>query len=140
MAKLTTKQEKFAQHWYLTGNKSEAYRVAYDAENMSESVVNVKASELSKNGKVAVRYKELSGEGQKRLETTVDIVDSMYKSAWKVAKEKDMPSAMVSAAGGLAKLHGLNAPDKQQVEHSGTPEAPIVSVYLPSNSRDVDSD
>ena len=135
--KLTTKQEKFAQEWYATGNKTEAYRTAYDAENMSDAVINVKASELSRNGKIAVRYKELSGEGQKRLETTVDTVDAMYKSAWKLAKDNGIPSAMVSAATGLSKLHGLNAPEKRDVTID---TAPVVSVYLPSNGRDSESE
>ena len=56
---LTPKQEKFIQECLATGNASEAYRRAYDAEKMSPAVINVKASELLKNGKVAVSLQEL---------------------------------------------------------------------------------
>jgi len=41
----------------------------------------------------------------------------MYFKAWKLAEEIKNPAAMVSAASGMAKLHGLNAPDKVQAEH-----------------------
>lgn len=116
---LTPKQEKFAQVWYATGNKSEAYRQAYNAGNMSAKVINVKAVEVAANGNVAVRFAELQKAAKKRNDTTVDTLDAMFKEAWKIGREIKNPSAMVSAASGLAKLHGLNAPDKQDVNHSG---------------------
>lgn len=117
---LTTKQEKFAQEWFSTGNKSEAYRRAYNAENMAENVINVKATELSQNGKVAVRYKELVEAAQKRNETTVDVLDKMAKNAWAIAKEDRSPSAMNQSVAVLAKLHGLNQPEKKDINHSGS--------------------
>ena len=116
---LTPKQEKFAQVWHATGNKSEAYRQAYNAGNMSAEVINVKAVEVAANGNVAVRFAELQKAAKKRNDTTVDTLDAMFKEAWKIGREIKNPSAMVSAASGLAKLHGLNAPDKQDVNHSG---------------------
>ena len=117
---LTPKQEKFAQVWHATGNKSEAYRQAYNAGNMSAEVINVKAVEVAANGNVAVRFAELQKAAKKRNDTTVDTLDAMFKEAWKIGREIKNPSAMVSAASGLAKLHGLNAPDKQHVDHSST--------------------
>ena len=116
---LTPKQEKFAQVWHATGNKSEAYRQAYNAGNMSAEVINVKAVEVAANGNVAVRFAELQKAAKKRNDTTVDTLDAMFKEAWKIGREIKSPSAMVSAASGLAKLHGLNAPDKQDVNHRG---------------------
>ena len=116
---LTPKQEKFAQVWHATGNKSEAYRQAYNAGNMSAKVINVKAVEVAANGNVAVRFAELQKAAKKRNDTTVDTLDAMFKEAWRIGREIKNPSAMVSAASGLAKLHGLNAPDKQDVNHSG---------------------
>ena len=116
---LTPKQEKFAQVWYATGNKSEAYRQAYNAENMSAKVINVKAVEVAANGNVAVRFAELQKAAKKRNDTTVDTLDAMFKEAWRIGKQNSNPSAMVSATSGLAKLHGLNAPDKQDVNHRG---------------------
>ena len=117
---LTPKQEKFAQVWHATGNKSEAYRQAYNAGNMSAEVINVKAVEVAANGNVAVRFAELQKAAKKRNDTTVDTLDAMFKEAWRIGKQNSNPSAMVSATSGLAKLHGLNAPDKQHVDHSST--------------------
>ena len=116
---LTPKQEKFAQVWHATGNKSEAYRQAYNAGNMSAEVINVKAVEVAANGNVAVRFAELQKAAKKRNDTTVDTLDAMFKEAWRIGKQNSNPSAMVSATSGLAKLHGLNAPDKQDVNHRG---------------------
>lgn len=60
MAKLTEKQEKFAQ---LVGAKglgqSEAYREAYSAGGMSDQVVWSSASDLAGHPKVSVRIAEL---------------------------------------------------------------------------------
>ena len=116
---LTPKQEKFAQAWHATGNKSEAYRQAYNAGNMSAEVINVKAVEVAANGNVAIRFAELQKAAKKRNDTTVDTLDAMFKEAWRIGKQNGNPSAMVSATSGLAKLHGLNAPDKQDVNHRG---------------------
>ena len=117
---ITPKQKKFAQVWHATGNKSEAYRQAYNAENMSDAAIVSKAYEVSVNGEVAVRFAELQKAAQKRNNVTVDTVSQMYLEAWHLAKKISNPSAMVSAAGGMAKLHGLNAPDKQRVDHSSS--------------------
>lgn len=60
MAKeLTPKQESFVLAYLKTGNASEAYRSSYNASDMADHVVHVKASELLKNGKVAVRLGDL---------------------------------------------------------------------------------
>ena len=117
---LTPKQEKFAQVWYATGNKSEAYRQADKCGNMSEATINNKAYALSLEGEITARFAELQKAAQKRNNVTVDTVSQMYLEAWKMAKSIENPSAMVSAASGMAKLHGLNAPDKQHVDHSST--------------------
>lgn len=117
---ITPKQEKFAQVWHATGNKSEAYRQSYNCGNMSADVINVKAVEVAANGNVAVRFAELQKAAQKRNNVTVDTVSQMYLEAWKMAKSIENPSAMVSAASGMAKLHGLNAPDKQHIDHASS--------------------
>jgi hypothetical protein len=98
--------------WFSTGNKSEAYRQAYDAENMSPATIRVKASELSKNGNIAVMYSELMSAAQERNDTTVDRLDQMAKRAYEVAEETKTPAAMNQAVSVLAKLHGLNQPEK----------------------------
>ena len=117
---LTPKQEKFAQAWHATGNKSEAYRQAYNAENMTDAAINDEAYRLSVNPEITLRFAELQKAAQKRNNVTVDTVSQMYLEAWHLAKKISNPSAMVSAAGGMAKLHGLNAPDKQHIDHASS--------------------
>ena len=56
---LTQKEEKFVEVWMLTGNKSRAYREAYDCEKSKESTVNENACRLSKDSKIASRFNEL---------------------------------------------------------------------------------
>lgn len=62
---LTKKQETFSIEYVKSGNASAAYRLAYDAENMSNESINVKSSELLKNGKVGLRVKELQEQAAK---------------------------------------------------------------------------
>ncbi len=62
MRRLTAKQEKFCIKYVECGNASEAYRFSYSCKKMKDHVVWVKASELLKVGKVAVRVKELQQE------------------------------------------------------------------------------
>ena len=59
MAKLTDKQEKFAQELIKGKSQREAYKAAYSCSRMKDRTIDVKASELFNNGKVTVRYNEL---------------------------------------------------------------------------------
>lgn len=59
MDKLTPKQEMFVQGIITGLSQRQAYRKAYKAEKMSDETVDSRASELLKNGKVTVRYREL---------------------------------------------------------------------------------
>lgn len=74
MRSLTLKQERACQEFIKTGNKSAAYRAAYNAGRMSEASVNVRACELFKQGKIAVRIKELMAPVAKRAQISVDRV------------------------------------------------------------------
>lgn len=67
--KLTQKQEKFVQELIKGKSQRQAYRAAYpNSKKWKDNVVDVKASELLKNGKVSVRYNELRGKVIKRAE------------------------------------------------------------------------
>lgn len=111
---LTVKQETFIQAYIENGgNKSAAYRTAYNAENMQENVINVKACELFKNGKVAVRMLELQEEHRQRHNVTVDSLTEELDSAKDLAKDEKQPAAMTGAIMGKAKLHGLITDNKK---------------------------
>jgi hypothetical protein len=91
---------------------------------MKESTVHVKASELLKNGKVAVRLDELQKRAQKRHDISIDTLTEMLKADRELAREIEQPGAAVSAVMGLAKIHGLIL-DKAQI--SGDGDNPIVT-------------
>jgi len=69
---LTPKQEKFSQKFVELGNASEAYRQAYDAENMSPEAIHEEAYRLTNNPDVALRIEHLQELSRKRHEVTVD--------------------------------------------------------------------
>ena len=106
---LTIKQEKFCMVYVETGNASEAYRQAYNAENMTQEVIAVKACELMKNGNVSVKVKELKSGHTKRHELTIDDLVKQLEEARQVALTLENPqcSAAISATMGTAKLLGL---------------------------------
>lgn len=64
--KLTAKQELFAQNYIKTGNASEAFRLSYDAKNMTTKSIWEKSCVLLKNVKVAERVNELQQELNKK--------------------------------------------------------------------------
>jgi phage terminase small subunit len=72
--KLTIKQEKFVQGLFAGLSQREAYKQAYNCKNMSDSVIDVKACELAKNGKVVVRLKEMKDKLCDRNLVTVERV------------------------------------------------------------------
>ncbi|OWK36917.1 terminase small subunit [Fimbriiglobus ruber] len=74
----TPKQEKFCQKYIELGNASEAYRQAYDAENMSPEAIGVEACRLLQNPKVALRIEDLQRLHLKRHEVTIDRVVAEY--------------------------------------------------------------
>lgn len=75
---LTLKQENFCQAYIRLGDKSAAYREAYNASKMKAESVNRKAVELFENGNITARITELQGEVKKRNDVTIDeIVKSL---------------------------------------------------------------
>ena len=105
--KLTPKQEKFCYGYMETGNASEAYRQAYNAEKMRPDTVNNKAYGLLQKGGIRARLDELRAEHKKRHEITVDTLVAELEEARKLAFETDKAAAAVSATMGKAKLLGL---------------------------------
>lgn len=119
---VTVKQETFIQEYLENGgNKTAAYKVAYNVENTKENVINVKACELFKNGNVAVRLLELQQEHQKRHNVTIDSLTKELDEARDVAKEEAQPAAMTGATMGKAKLHGLITDKKELGGIAGKP-------------------
>lgn len=85
--KLTPKQEKFIQNIVSGMSQREAYKNSYNAENMKDEVIDVKACELFNDGKVKVRYQELIDKledeaimtAKQRMKWLSDVVNNIQK-------------------------------------------------------------
>lgn len=79
---LTAKQEKFVRNLVKGMSQREAYKNSYDAENMSDKVIDNEASKLFNSHEISMRYKELQDRldnatimtAQERLEYLTGIV------------------------------------------------------------------
>lgn len=82
---LTAKQEKFVRNLIQGMSQREAYKNSYDAENMSDKVIDNEASKLFNSREISIRYKELQ-EGldkhtimtaQERLEYLTEVIKGL---------------------------------------------------------------
>lgn len=89
MAKgLTVKQEKFVQELIKGKSQREAYKAAYNAKNMADNTIDVKASQLLKKDKVRARYEQLRGKVIKRTEEKAIITaEEIIKEITSIAKD-----------------------------------------------------
>lgn len=71
-ASLTIKQEKYCQAYIRLGDKSAAYREAYNASKMKPESINRKAFDVFENVNVRARIEELQAEVKKRNDVTID--------------------------------------------------------------------
>lgn len=106
---LTPKQEAFCLAYLKTGNASEAYRQAYNAANMKPDSINVNASKLLANAKVALRLSELNRaavtdavmtrqEALERLSSfaRTDLVDLVEFGSYEVGEQDGQPVIQAS--------------------------------------------
>jgi phage terminase small subunit len=105
---LTPKQEAFATAVASGKNQSEAYREAYDAGKMKPSSVNVNASKLMADAKVAQRVAELRKPVAEKAQITLEshLRDLMMLRNIAV-KEKQISAAIAAeiARGKAAGVH-----------------------------------
>ena len=87
MSNLTPKQEKFVQALVSGMSQREAYKEAYNAANMKDEVIDVRASELLKKSKVKVRYEELVNENKEKALYTLE--NSINDLIWIKEKAKE---------------------------------------------------
>jgi len=110
---LTDKQEAFALKYVECNNASQAYRHAYNTENMKDEVIHVKACELKKSGNVAVRILELQEHHREKHEITIEYLTQELKNALQLGKDEKLPNAMVSALKEMSVLHGLRVEKRE---------------------------
>ena len=63
---LTTKQEIFVQRLIEGDSQTDAYRFAYNCENMKDSTITNNAYKLMQNNEISTRYEELLEEHKKK--------------------------------------------------------------------------
>lgn len=131
---LTPKQEAFAQAYVETGNASEAYRRAYDAQDWKQTSVVVNASKLLAQTNVSLRVAELRGEALERHEMTVEVIAALLHDDRDFAREVGSASASVAATTGLAKLYGLGTDKLDLTNSDGTlTRAPVYKMVDKDN-------
>ena len=140
MNKLTPKQRKFAEEYVNTGNASEAYRRAYDvSETTSLDTIKVNSSKLLADTNIILTVKELQKQEAEAFQITrKEVAEGYFKmiKSWEylmdlaakenltkeqkakfyLLKEMVKGSDYRGAYDSIAKMFGLNAPDKQEIE------------------------
>ena len=114
---MTPKQEHFARLYVETGNASEAYRQAYNAENMKPETVTNEAYKLLQSPDISAMVDDLKAEARQRHAVTVDDLLHELEQARAAALAAPTPpsSAAVSATMGKAKMLGLLV-DKAEIK------------------------
>jgi len=106
---LTEKQEAFVQAVFSGENFSDAYRQAYDAENMSNASIHRQAHELAYSPKVSARLEQLSREKEhERRMQRVSRADRTLQKLEEIAlRPGDPDGTQVRALELLGKTMGL---------------------------------
>ena len=112
MEKLTAKQEAFCQGIADGKTQADAYRAAYDAENMTDKNVWEEASKLMSTPKVSQRVVELKRALEEKQLWTREMSVKGLMAAFSVAKNNSNASGMIGAIKELNNMHGFNAPIK----------------------------
>ena len=140
--KLTPKQRNFCELYVDNGNASESYRLAYDVGiNTKVSTITSKASHLLAEYNISTTIKDLRTQQADKFEITRSDVAKGYLeiiNAWKrlmtlasketlskdekqkfyLLKEMVKGSDYRGAYDSLAKMFGLNEPDKTQIDQT----------------------
>jgi len=127
VAKLTPKQEKYVQGLVAGLSQRQAYKQAYNAENMKDTTIDARASKLLAEYKVNARYRELVSEHKdKALFTRQEAVNELiwlYKQSKQSIEQQDegyvrqgTSGAMLGALDRLIALELLDPINQMQYE------------------------
>lgn len=108
---MTPKQEAFVQAIASGMTQADAYRSAYNAENMKENSVWTNASKLMADAKVAQRVEELRSKLEKKELWTREMSVKALIGAYKEGN----PTAKIAAVKELNAMHGFNEPTRLDV-------------------------
>ena len=111
---LTTKQELFIQGLIKGYSQREAYKMAYEADNMKNETIDSKASILFKTEKIRARYEELKNELKEKAFYTVEKANDDLN--WiKLKAKEDIEYKGLKQANSNAYLNAV----KQQIDLNG---------------------
>lgn len=115
---LTAKQEKFCQGVAKGLSYSDAYREAYNADNMKPETINRKAKELIDNGNITARLKELRGKIEEELKYSAKESFNKLKELQDKAEFNGNINAAIKAEELKGKLANLYKEKEQNVNVS----------------------
>ena len=104
---LTPKMEAFCLEFAQTGNASDAYRKAYNAERMKPETVSRTAHELAQSPKIAARLSQLRSDSRKRAGITLAEHIRDLKNLRNLAAQAKQYGPAVSAEMARGKVSGL---------------------------------
>lgn len=117
--KLTAKQEAFARAYVETGNASEAYRQAYNAENMKPESIWVEACRTLADPNVSLKVFELQKSARERTLVTIESITWELEQVREAAFNEGDYAPANTAIMGKAKVNGLLV-DKQETKSEVT--------------------
>ena len=111
---LTTKQEIFVQRLLEGNTQAEAYRFAYNCENMKDKTIIEKASKLMAQSNIRARYEELKNELKQKMFYTVEKANDDLE--WiKLKAKEDIEYRGIKQANATTYLGAV----KQQIDLNG---------------------
>ena len=114
MLSLTTKQEIFIQRLIEGYSQRQAYKFAFNCNNMKDATIDVRACELFKDRKIQVRYEELKNELKEKAFYTVEKANDDLN--WiKLKAKEDIEAKGIKQANANTYLGAV----KQQIELNG---------------------
>ena len=114
MLSLTAKQEIFIQRLIEGYSQRQAYKFAFNCNNMKDTTIDVRACELFKDSKIQVRYEELKNELKEKAFYTVEKANDDLN--WiKLKAKEDIEAKGIKQANANTYLGAV----KQQIELNG---------------------
>ena len=111
---LTIKQEIFIQRLIEGYSQREAYKFAYEADNMKNETIDKRASELFSKGDIKGRYEELKNELKQKMFYTVEKANEDLE--WiKLKAKEDIEYRGIKQANATTYLGAV----KQQIDLNG---------------------
>ena len=122
---LTPKQQNFCLAYLETGNASEAYRQAYDAEKMKADTIAKRAHELLADGKITGRLDELRQPAVEAAQVTLENHLHQLAELREAALAAEQYSAAITAEFHRGKAAGLYVERSEAVTRSYVVRVPI---------------